>query len=94
MTLAVFGLPQLGAYLEPGLTWRLFDDPCVQDVPRYYDCLSHLAWGARPMLLRAYESLGHGARPLLGLAYVLALAGVVALAARATRIPRRVGSRP
>jgi hypothetical protein len=92
--LAVFGLPQLGAYLDRALPFRLFDDPCVDDTEHYYSCLSHLAWSAKPMLLRGYESLGHGGRPLLAGAYVAALAGLAWVAGRAARGAVAVGSEP
>lgn len=82
LVVAAFGLPQLAPYLDRKLPFRLFTDPCVNDVPHYYGCLSHLAWTAHPMLLRGYSALGCGGRPLLALAYLAGLGALVAVARR------------
>ncbi len=83
--LALFGLPQLGALLDKKLPFRLFDDPCVGRVhgnDTYYPCLSHLAWSAKPVLLRAYGSLAHGGRMLVALCFVAALSALAGAAAK------------
>jgi hypothetical protein len=94
---AALALPEIGAFLEPIVPMRLFEDnspacyfPAAGELmayeyPNYYRCLDHTAWVHRPVLLDSVDAVGSP----LGVVLAASVLGTLALGLLALRTPLR-----
>lgn len=90
----ILALPQIGFFVSPLAAFKLFDDtrpPCnylpgsvleAYEQPNFYDCTTHTAWAARPVLLYGADELRS---PLTAALAALFTAGAATVAAAAVR---------